>query len=153
MKQILIVLGAIVLLGGAFFYFTRPVAPPVTPVEQTPPETPAPQVEPPAPPAQSPPPSSTPPAGNQQGEVPPAAGPKTFTRAEVATHNTPADCYTIINGKVYNLTSWISQHPGGQSPIKGLCGIDGTAPFTAQHDGNKKQQDILVGFLVGVLAP
>jgi cytochrome b involved in lipid metabolism len=76
---------------------------------------------------------------------------KTFTVAEVSVHNTPADCYTSVNGKVYDLTAWINKHPGGDKAILKLCGIDGTAAFEKQHGSNKKANDVLNGFEVGNL--
>ena len=36
-----------------------------------------------------------------------------FTREEVSLHHTAEDCWLIINGRVYNVTSWIDEHPGG----------------------------------------
>lgn len=55
----------------------------------------------------------------------------TFTAAEVATHNTAADCWVIVDGNVYNLTSFINTHPGGSSVIIAQCGNDGTASFNS----------------------
>ncbi len=54
--------------------------------------------------------------------------PKTFTAQEVATHNTKNDCWMSINGKVLNVTSFISLHPGGDKILKG-CGVDATGYF------------------------
>ena len=76
----------------------------------------------------------------------------TFSMSVVGAHNTAASCYTAINGSVYDLTAWIPLHPGGQTAIKGLCGIDGTSAFSAQHGGAQKQADILAGYKIGVLA-
>lgn len=76
---------------------------------------------------------------------------KEFTIEEVASHNSKEDCYTIIDSKVYDLTEWISKHPGGENAILKLCGIDGTSIFRAQHGNNPKQENILDGFLVGNL--
>jgi cytochrome b involved in lipid metabolism len=76
----------------------------------------------------------------------------TYTMAEVATHNNKSNCWTTINGGVYNVTSWITQHPGGQQAILGLCGIDGSSAFNAQHGGQARPESELASFKVGVLA-
>lgn len=76
-----------------------------------------------------------------------------FTQADVAQHSTEADCYASINGKVYNLTAWINQHPGGDRAILSICGTDGSAAFNAQHGkGGLRFETILNGFEIGVLA-
>ncbi len=75
----------------------------------------------------------------------------TITMSEVATHSTPSDCWSAINGKVYNLTNWIGKHPGGANVIKGLCGKDGSSGFNGQHGGQKRPASELAGFEVGVL--
>lgn len=76
----------------------------------------------------------------------------TYTMALVATHNSSSSCWSVIDGNVYDLTSWIPQHPGGQQAILGLCGKDGTAAFHGQHDDAKRQADILATMKIGVLA-
>lgn len=60
---------------------------------------------------------------------------QSFTAADVAAHKTASDCWTIINGNVYDLTSFIPRHPGG-SEILRACGIDGTQLFETRHDEN-----------------
>jgi cytochrome b involved in lipid metabolism len=74
-----------------------------------------------------------------------------YTFAEVQKHKTSTDCWTMINGNVYNVTSWITQHPGGAQAIIYLCGIDGSAAFNAQHGGQVRPASELSGFLIGTL--
>jgi len=42
---------------------------------------------------------------------------KMYSMSEVETYNTEASCWSTVNGKVYDLTSWINQHPGGPKKI------------------------------------
>jgi hypothetical protein len=76
---------------------------------------------------------------------------------QVAAHNTRESCWTIINGSVYDLTSWVPKHPGGEQAILGLCGTDGSTRFNGKHGGSSRHQIILAGFRIdpagGVVAP
>lgn len=80
-----------------------------------------------------------------------AAAAATYTAAEVAAHNTSADCWTIVSNKVYNLTSYIPFHPGGPAAIIGLCGHDGTAAFSGMHSGSGSANSMLASLYVGDL--
>ena len=75
-----------------------------------------------------------------------------ITAAEIAVHKDGTSCWSSINGNVYDLTSWIPQHPGGPEAILSICGIDGSAKFNAQHGGSPLQEQILAGFKIGTLA-
>lgn len=79
-----------------------------------------------------------------------AAG--TYTAAEVAKHNSASSCWSVVNGNVYDLTSYVSSHPGGASVIKAICGKDGTAAFTGQHGGSKTPTSVLASFKLGALS-
>ncbi len=35
--------------------------------------------------------------------------------SEVAKHASPDDCWIVVNGKVYDLTKFAPDHPGGAS--------------------------------------
>lgn len=77
--------------------------------------------------------SQNPPAGqNSQvgmGEVPTENPEATYTLAQVATHNKAADCWIILDAKVYNVTEFISEHPGGARALSTRCGTDASAVF------------------------
>lgn len=81
----------------------------------------------------------------------PALAVTTYTAQQVSQHNTAINCWTIVNNKVYNLTSYISQHPGGQSAILGLCGIDASTTFNAKHGSSSAANAALATLYVGDL--
>jgi cytochrome b involved in lipid metabolism len=76
-----------------------------------------------------------------------------ITVAEVQKHNTAKDCWTVINNNVYDLTSYIARHPGGESVLTAICGKDGTNAFTGQHASDNLPKDVLADFAVGTLVP
>jgi cytochrome b involved in lipid metabolism len=75
----------------------------------------------------------------------------TISMASLAAHDTQADCWVAIDGGVYDLTSYIDQHPGGAQRILNLCGTDGTSAFTGQHGSEKKPAAVLAGAQIGAL--
>lgn len=82
----------------------------------------------------------------------PSASAVALTRAEVQRHASAVSCWAIVSGSVYDLTSWISQHPGGEQRILNLCGTDASAQFLAQHGTSTKVAQVLAGFKLGALA-
>jgi hypothetical protein len=76
-----------------------------------------------------------------------------YTMADVRANATPAKCWSAIDGNVYDLTSWIASHPGGASPIRALCGTDGTNMFKAQHANQSNPTARLASYLLGPLSP
>ena len=98
----------------------------------------------PAAPAATPTPSPTPTA-----EVTTQAG---YTMEKVRENNSASSCWSIISGNVYDLTKWISSHPGGRSAITGICGRDGTSTFNGRHRGDGGPASVLTGYLLGPLA-
>lgn len=48
---------------------------------------------------------------------------------EVATHTDADDCWISIHGKVYDVSSYLPQHPGGAQVMLKLAGKDATVPF------------------------
>lgn len=71
--------------------------------------------------------------------------------AEVALHASATSCYSVVNGSVYDLTSWIPNHPGGERAIKGICGKDGSDGFNGKHGGKPQPESTLASFKIGTL--
>lgn len=73
---------------------------------------------------------------------------------EVAKHNTAADCWAILFGKVYDLTSFFDSHPGGRATIERSCGKDGTTAYLIKKgEGSHSAyaRRLLAKYLVGPL--
>ncbi len=63
---------------------------------------------------------------------------KSYTADEVAKHSSESDCWTIINNNVYDISSYIPQHPGGDEILQ-ACGKDGTSLFTSRETSDGEQ--------------
>ncbi len=91
----------------------------------------------------------------------PTATQQTLTTVVVATHNTASDCWIIISNKVYNVTTYLSMHPGGVSIITAYCGKEATTAYNTKggkggnHSTNANNQlaRYLIGIIGSVVAP
>jgi cytochrome b involved in lipid metabolism len=73
-----------------------------------------------------------------------------LTAALVAQHNTTADCWVTAGNNVYNVTSYIRSHPGGQGNITKYCGADLATAYTAQgHSVNAG--NIFASYKIGTI--
>ncbi|CAH8299039.1 unnamed protein product [Eruca vesicaria subsp. sativa] len=54
---------------------------------------------------------------------------KLFTLAEVSQHTSNKDCWIVIDGKVYDVTKFLDDHPGGDEVILTSTGKDATDDF------------------------
>lgn len=39
---------------------------------------------------------------------------KTFSLQEISSHNTEKDCWVVVDGNIYDVTSFLPEHPGGK---------------------------------------
>ena len=81
-----------------------------------------------------------------------SATPAGYTMDQVKASNSATKCWSVIDSKVYDLTTWIGSHPGGAGAITSLCGTDGTSAFKGQHGGSGQPNSRLAGYLLGPLA-
>lgn len=75
-----------------------------------------------------------------------------YTAEEVAKHHTSADCWVVIHGIVYDVTDFISSHPGGAGPLskEGRAGKDVTKAFE-RLGHSEEAKAMLKSLQVGVL--
>jgi cytochrome b involved in lipid metabolism len=74
-----------------------------------------------------------------------------LTAEEVAKHTSDTDCWTIVENNVYDITSYIPNHPGGKKNIMRACGTDSTAMFTTSEgrEHSQRAENLLQNYLIG----
>lgn len=78
----------------------------------------------------------------------------TLTSDEIANHSTSSDCWIIISDKVYDVSSYLSSHPGGRRTVTPYCGKEATSAFQTKdqtfgrnHSGSAYA--LLTNYLLG----
>ena len=86
-----------------------------------------------------------------QAKEPIATDMRTIPAAEVARHSTATDCWTIVDGSVYNVTSFVSRHPAGPGDLDRMCGGDASDSFLGQHQGQAEPEEWLATLRLGTV--
>ncbi|MES1914864.1 MAG: hypothetical protein MHM6MM_006892 [Cercozoa sp. M6MM] len=76
---------------------------------------------------------------------------KEYTAKEVAKHTTESDCWVIMHGKVYDVTKFLDDHPGGADVIMDYAGEDCTEAFEEIFHSDKAKKQADDEFLIGTL--
>ncbi|KAJ8400511.1 hypothetical protein AAFF_G00396350 [Aldrovandia affinis] len=75
---------------------------------------------------------------------------KYYTLEEIQHHNMSKDSWLIIHDKVYDVTSFLEEHPGGEDVLLEQAGSDATESFEDvghSTDAKEMMQQYLVGNL------
>ncbi|KAF7190298.1 hypothetical protein AC579_6382 [Pseudocercospora musae] len=75
---------------------------------------------------------------------------KEFTYSDVSEHTTKKDLYLVIHDKVYNSSSFVDEHPGGEEVLLDVGGQDATEAFEDVGHSDEARE-ILEGLLIGNL--
>lgn len=86
------------------------------------------------------------------GKVPDSG--KQYPISEVALHNDSKSCWVIFRGNVYDLTRYISIHPGGPKILLDKGGRDMTNDFNIAHgEWNRRVASMVEPYRIGILKP
>ncbi|KAH8594950.1 FMN-dependent dehydrogenase-domain-containing protein [Bisporella sp. PMI_857] len=72
---------------------------------------------------------------------------------EVAKHQTRQSCWVVIQGKIYDLTSFIDEHPGGAQSILRFAGKDGTEEYEGFHPAGTIEKTLSPEHHLGFVDP
>ncbi|EEA28220.1 hypothetical protein TMatcc_003459 [Talaromyces marneffei ATCC 18224] len=75
---------------------------------------------------------------------------KSFTYAEVSAHSTKKNLHMVIHDKVYDVSSFVDEHPGGEEVLLDVGGQDATEAFEDVGHSDEARE-ILEGLKIGVL--
>ncbi|THX28183.1 cytochrome b5 [Aureobasidium pullulans] len=73
-----------------------------------------------------------------------------FTYSDISEHNTKKDLFMVVHDKVYNCTSFVDEHPGGEEVMLDVGGQDATEAFEDVGHSDEARE-ILEGLLVGTV--
>ncbi|KAK2028330.1 cytochrome b5 [Colletotrichum zoysiae] len=73
-----------------------------------------------------------------------------FSQSELAKHHDIKDIWVSIRGKVYDITSYVDDHPGGIEVLKDVAGSDSTESFEYVNHSEDAYRT-LQKFEIGVL--
>ncbi|MFU8830648.1 MAG: cytochrome b5 domain-containing protein [Wenzhouxiangella sp.] len=77
-----------------------------------------------------------------------------FALAEVARHNTLDDCWMAIEGKVYDFTDYVPQHPTPPTVLEPWCGREATEGMRTKgygRDHSRRAWALMDDYLIGEL--
>lgn len=75
-----------------------------------------------------------------------------YSLEQVARHNTAEDCWQVIDGVVYDFTSYLAseEHPGGGAMIKD-CGTDASETYAERPPHSDYARSLLPEYAIGNL--
>ncbi|KAI9666944.1 MAG: hypothetical protein M1831_001449 [Alyxoria varia] len=75
---------------------------------------------------------------------------KSFTYKDVADHSSKKDLQLVVHDKVYDATSFVDEHPGGEEVLLDVGGQDATEAFEDVGHSDEARE-ILEGLKIGDL--
>ncbi|KAF7972148.1 hypothetical protein HWV62_11125 [Athelia sp. TMB] len=76
-----------------------------------------------------------------------------YTAEDVATHTSPSSCWVSRGGKVYDVSAFLNDHPGGDDLIMKHAGkdIDAIMKDVDEHEHSESAYDMMEEYVIGRL--
>lgn len=80
-----------------------------------------------------------------------------LTKEELAKHASASSCWLLIDKKIYDVTSYLNQHPGDADTILPTCGTDATRAYstkgrtTSPSPHSQNAHELLKAYYIGDL--
>jgi len=76
-----------------------------------------------------------------------------FANEDLVAHSSSSSCWVSRNGKVYNVTSFLHDHPGGDDLILNHAGKDIGAVMkdASEHEHSESAYEMLESYVIGKL--
>ncbi|KAI0874122.1 FMN-dependent dehydrogenase [Hypoxylon argillaceum] len=78
---------------------------------------------------------------------------KLISATEVEKHTTPESCWVVLYGNVYDVTEFLSSHPGGSKIILQLAGRDATEEYDPIHPPGTLEENLKPEAKLGRIDP
>ncbi|XP_074586672.1 uncharacterized protein LOC141842360 [Curcuma longa] len=80
------------------------------------------------------------------------ASSKAYSAAEISLHASKKDCWLSIHGKVYDVTAFMEEHPGGEEAILNAAAAGGDASEAFDEVGHSSTAtSMLQSYLIGAV--
>ena len=83
------------------------------------------------------------------------AAEKVYSTADLARHATPINCWMAIRGNVYDVSTYLPDHPSRPELVLPWCGKEATEAYDTKSKGRPHKattDDLLATFRIGRLA-
>ncbi|XXG44596.1 hypothetical protein AAC387_Pa01g4356 [Persea americana] len=77
---------------------------------------------------------------------------KVFSLSDVSLHSSKKDCWLIIHGKVYDVTKFLEEHPGGEDVLIEAAGKGDATDAFEEVGHSSTATSMMNSYLIGVLA-
>ncbi|CAN0884827.1 Cytochrome b5 isoform B [Linum grandiflorum] len=81
-----------------------------------------------------------------------ASKPRIHELDDLRKHNQREDCWIVIHGKVYNVTDFLSEHPGGVEVLLSATERDASEDFEEAGHG-KQARELMKKYYIGDIDP